>query len=248
MEECWAKALKNCSSELTKEHYVSNKIFGDYGVLIKGFPWCRNKFMPIGTSSLTRKMLCMKHNSTTSQLDVEGTRLFSNCNEFYRLGKIRDEGLLIDPPQVTLDSNGEMLERWFLKILVNFSYGSDFYIGKNSKEKGFPSKNIVDIIFGKRSVSYPNGLYIFGEMNRNYFSNEFIHVLPYIKGDEILGSVFKIRGLEFGVFFANERIDSFANSIKYSDGIFNLKGPIYHPKMIKYEIRNRFSHGLKFKW
>lgn len=49
----------------------------------------------------------------------------------------------------TFTIDGALLERWFLKTLINFSHGGQWIIGEGSHPPGLPNDELVKIAFGK---------------------------------------------------------------------------------------------------
>jgi len=68
MNECWAAPLQNCAGKISREHVITRVRFAEDELLVQGFDWCRSAPARISVSGLTRKILCVKHNSDLPQL------------------------------------------------------------------------------------------------------------------------------------------------------------------------------------
>ena len=76
MEKCWANSLGDCDGKISREHTVSESLFKGTYVDVKGFSWCKSEEKRIGLGSLTKKILCEKHNSALSPLDAAASHAF----------------------------------------------------------------------------------------------------------------------------------------------------------------------------
>ena len=73
---CYARASKDCDEPLTREHFITDDVLGAISadvkvVVVEGAAW-RDKTerrKTIGRASLSRKMLCRRHNNALSPLD-----------------------------------------------------------------------------------------------------------------------------------------------------------------------------------
>ena len=138
---CWANPLGGCGS-LSREHVVSRSVIASVcgcPLVVSGFP-----ILPagrIGINSLTANILCREHNSALSVLDSVAATLIA----FLR--KARDPG----PHQVELD--GELLERWLLKTMINV-----LVAGWADGRRWSPDGRLVEAIFGKREIPAELGM------------------------------------------------------------------------------------------
>jgi hypothetical protein len=80
--KCYLGFTNNCSSDITKEHYISNsllKLFEERKtVKITGLRWIEEKktFKLILRNSLRAHILCREHNNGLHELDTEMLRFF----------------------------------------------------------------------------------------------------------------------------------------------------------------------------
>src|SRR5438445_5099914 len=100
---CYAAMLGGCSIKMSREHPMSQSIFGDIEMVeTLGLPMPARK--PIAIKSASANVLCTHHNSLLSDLDSE-------------VGKIAD-GMqhLREGRAAIVEIDGNNIERWFLKM------------------------------------------------------------------------------------------------------------------------------------
>lgn len=123
IEGCWASTLGDCRGKLSREHYVSACLFPSGKAIVKGFSWCAEEPKTIGLQSLTRNILCERHNSGLSELDSAMLAFFETLRESDRLIGLRTKLCQKTWNIHHFQVNGNLLERWFLKTLINLNFG-----------------------------------------------------------------------------------------------------------------------------
>lgn len=197
MEKCWANILGNCGDKISREHLISKGIFADRSFRVKGFSWCKNEYKNVGIEAITRKCLCTTHNNLLTDVDNEGVRLFQVLDKIAELSSASREptGTGNDDLHVF---NGNLLERWFLKTLINVSYNSNHHLGEFGEITGRPHEYLVHVAFGKVPFSHYMGLYSLVLDGHKGVSRSQISITPVIKNNEIIGgAVFSFRGMDF---------------------------------------------------
>src|SRR5262249_11293023 len=118
LPRCWAHVLGDCDDKTSREHIISAGIFSDGLVKVKGLPWCKDGFVEIGLPNLTRKVLCVRHNNGTSDVDDGGIHAMQQFREGLVLEKTRQsmKPRIWNIIEMTVD--GKLLERWFTKTLI----------------------------------------------------------------------------------------------------------------------------------
>ena len=177
--KCWAGYFGDCKGEITAEHLVSKSLFPDGIVFVEGFDWCKN-IKKVGINSLTRKILCKKHNNDFSILDSEA-KYAINCFE-----KGKTERPI----------NGILFERWLLKTAINLSIDCNFHIGMGFSDsiKGYPAPYAIALALGKQPFAYKMGMY-FLENKEGTSNNPTEQLLmPMTINDEIGLFLFGLRG------------------------------------------------------
>jgi hypothetical protein len=126
-EGCWALCLGDCGEGMTGEHLVSEGLFQTNDITVQGFPWCLDTAKKIGLASLVANILCKKHNNALNELDTAASDAFKVFREAVHLNHVRQK-LKRQPAwnvkRFTID--GPRLERWFLKTLINISFGGQW--------------------------------------------------------------------------------------------------------------------------
>ena len=177
--KCWAACFGDCEGELTAEHLISKSLFPDGIVFVEGFDWCKN-LKKVGINSLTRKILCKKHNNDFSVLDSEA-KYAINC-----FGKGKTERPI----------NGILFERWLLKTAINLSIDCEFHIGMGFSDsvKGYPSPYAVALTLGKEPFAHKMGMYFL--VNKESIPNDAAEqlIMPMTMNDEIGLFLFGLRG------------------------------------------------------
>jgi hypothetical protein len=78
-ESCYLKDTLNCSTKISKEHYISRSILQQLGEPLRwtGLPWEKPGVeIKYGMDSLTSHILCDRHNSALSPLDQPASNAF----------------------------------------------------------------------------------------------------------------------------------------------------------------------------
>lgn len=233
---CWAAALGDCSEKMSREHTVSRSLFSDE-IIVQGFPWCSKEPKKIGISSLVRKILCQKHNNGLSELDTAALDAFNVFRESIRLNDVR--GKLKRPPiwnvkRLTID--GPRLERWFLKTLINLSFGGEWTIGRGSHPVGAISQELVEVAFGLRRFENGAGLYLSARKGENIDSFDHVSITPLTEGTNLCAGRFKFRGFTYFLNLLPERF--------HTAGESHL---LYQEVTHKCNVQGRLSHIIHVK-
>jgi hypothetical protein len=94
--------------------------------------------------------------------------------------------------------DGPLLERWFLKTLINVSSGEKWPIGPGSHRKGTPSKELVEIAFGSLRFKDGGGLYITSRAGEQIDSMDRVNVQPLTERENVVAGPFQFpRGYRF---------------------------------------------------
>ncbi len=249
MRECWAKCLSNCSETLTKEHLISASLFPKSNrIFVQGFPWCIDKQQEIGIASLTAKILCKHHNNNLSVLDSAAGHGFNN---FEHISKLIVEANSTNAQLKIKEShvNALLLERWFLKTLINVCYKGNYLIG-NSEISGIPEDDLVKICFGKSKFANEAGMYIAAGVGDKMSFGSHLILTPLIEKSEnrVVGGLFEFAGLSIFLWLIQERLP---NDFTWIENL-NSKWLSYQPsrpfKKIKFKTVSGSSHTLYFHW
>ena len=197
MRRCWARCLGDCSDKLTREHIVTRSVFLGDTVKVEGFPWCEGKVKEIGLANLTAKVLCGGHNHALSDVDTSAAKAFADIRERDRLTNVRQKmkPRLRSPRVFTL--NGPMLERWFLKTLINICSAQEYPVGSLSALQGQPSDELVQIAFGSETFRGKAGLYSVVQVGQEVQSSDKLGFMSLIEKQYVAGGLFAFRGFRF---------------------------------------------------
>lgn len=234
---CWAAVLGDCSKKMSREHTVSRSLFVSDDIMVQGFRWCLTEPKKIGLASLVAKILCEKHNNGLSELDAAALDAFNVFRECIRLNNVR--GKLKRQPmwnvkRLTID--GPRLERWFLKTLINLSFGGEWSIGRGSHPVGAVSEDLVEIAFGLRRFQDGAGLYVSGRTGESIDSFDRVSMTPLTEGECLCAARFNFRGFTF---FLNLLAQKF-----HMDGESHL---LYQNVTHKWNVQGRLSHLISIK-
>jgi len=240
--KCWAASLGDCDEKISREHIVSQALFTEDAVTVQGFPWCLDQPKTIGLANLVTKILCKKHNSELSEVDAVALAAFNAFRESVRINDVRT-GLNSRSWAIRrFVVDGVGLERWFLKTLINLSFGGDWIIGPGTHSKGMPSPELVEIAFGIRQFQNGAGLYVAGHAGEKINSRDGVRITPKTYNQNLVAGGFVFRGYRF---FLNLLCHEFR-----MDGESHL---LYHGAKLRFKVPNKkgkllFSHEIAFKW
>lgn len=246
---CWASAIGGCDDKISREHVVSKGLFDSKVVEVSGLSWCKDKPVKVGIDSITRKILCTKHNNDLSPLDSAAIDAFDCFRAQARLmAELKQHTIPTSWNHCAIDAR--RLERWFLKTLINVTFEGPLPIGFDG-EPGKPSDNLVRTAYGHEGFKGDSGMYIGVAIGMKIETADKVRFAPLIhKGAHIVGGLFTFRGLhavlsldpagldpEF--FHFSEGIDSYWRGI-------TLRRPF---DKIDFQSAPRFvAHTIVFDW
>ena len=157
---CYASILKDCSTEFTREHFVTkailDRIYSDGDLLVSGLPWLeRGEVRAAAPNTLKSWVLCKRHNNALGGLDEVALRLF-NAIEQMNLGIDNASG----PPIYRLALfNGHDIERWMLKVLCGLAVSGNLGDFEVPTSRDVPPE-WIEVLFGARPFDPEQGLYV----------------------------------------------------------------------------------------
>ena len=253
MNECWAKYLGDCLGKITGEHIITEKIWQGDEIGVFGFPWCRAKHQFIGVANFTKNMLCERHNSTLSPVDNGGIAAFDT---FRQVSKVHDQrSLNIESgfstgrfDICTYQLDGALLERWFLKTLINIEFAGDqnLPIGPYFNEPQ-PACPLVEAAYGKRTLPGNAGLYVVTGLGQNVKMEERIEYLSLISesphGDYVAGGGFVFYGFRFLLL-----VDSSAKPESFKEKNSTEIPLIHRPYQFQLTVNEHPSQEININW
>lgn len=251
---CWAGCLGGCSQVQSREHYVSKGLFNGKSIKLSGLPWCKLEEKTIGLASAASKMLCKTHNERLSTLDEEAIRAFDALREIFSL-QARQKKLKARNWKVrTWRLNGPLLERWFLKTLINLAQVQTQAIAwPNATEPRVPSREAVEACFGQRPILSPRGLYAAAAVGHRIDSRDYVSFSPIIDSltQTLAGGAFEFRGFRFVLAWTDSDLRSFIRRLGESVAVFAgwQDSDLMHPlRGVNFTVRERRAQTLKVVW
>lgn len=249
MRECWAACLGNCSDKISGEHIITDGVFSVDTVKVKGFSWCSADFKTIGLANLTRKVLCVAHNSRLSEADVAAIGLRKALCDVVDLSEARRKMQPQDWQVERFSVSGFGLERWCLKTIITIAHGGQIPIGDSDLLPGRPSLALVETAFGLKRFQAPRaGLHWIGGAGTEVRDDEGVIVTTFTGADNRLaGARFWFWGLELLLMLCNGPAGQF--SFASTDGKAMMQPKSwYRPPGLNFDVHGRRSHRLEFVW
>jgi hypothetical protein len=215
---CWANVLDDCQGPLTGEHTPSVAAWpGVEGkqnrrgrlrqpVDVKGTGRHAQPDQRRAVRRLTRPILCGFHNSATNVLDTTAGQLARAIDWFIEERENRLRTPHGNGDARTVEVDGRMVERWFLKSIINNEFGCDLPIGDPNERAGWPTRQLVGMVFDRRPVRPPYGLFLVDVPGQRFTfgRHEFrFSSLVGPAGTHIVCGLLEFRGLTFGVNLTN---------------------------------------------
>jgi hypothetical protein len=196
---CWANSLGDCCDIQSREHYVTKGLFEGTSLKLKGLPFCKLDEISVGLASAASKILCKTHNERLSILDDEAIRIFECLREIF----VRQQTQKALAPQVwkvrTWKINGRLLERWFLKTVINLVQVQTEAMNWPNGSNRLPTPDVVEACFGLRPIVSPRGLHAAAAIGHTVNSHDYVSFAPIrdTLNQALAGGAFEFRGLRF---------------------------------------------------
>lgn len=179
---CYARALNDCDPKVSKEHYFSRGVTravagrgksNTVRIIRGGKP---DLEIP-PDQAFQANVLCRRHNSALSALDVTGERLF----RFLR------EGLVLVPAYSYRTLPGRDVERWLLKVTC----------GVRAAEKKDVSLEWLRMLFGYSELPAPLGLYMHAPLGQIIHGTMGVQFAVHRRAEELSGAEVILDGVRF---------------------------------------------------
>jgi hypothetical protein len=223
MAKCWARSLGDCDS-ISGEHIFSNAIFKagcSCPLVIEGVQRIRQGVPTRGAEK--SNILCRHHNSLLSPLDAT-------------IGRVAQFQAAANDPnfQESILIEGELLERWLLKTVINCAAA-----GWAAPIKWEPSPDIARSIFGIEPVPDNLGLYSVNGIDPNHRPLGGVSFTPIHMrtppGKILAGAYVTVHGMPLLASFHTDLAQMLeAGNIPQLLNHFSEDGPqhLYHPGAI----------------
>jgi len=156
-EKCYASTTKDCSSKISREHYISNnllKFFELNGkVEIGGLAWMeRETMLKVSRQTLASKILCERHNNALSPLDTTAGSFLKTIGAFDKNFNVKQ------PTNEFKVFCGEDIERWMLKTTLGMIAARQI---RTKTNVALPEINsvFIDILYGRSEFPEKAGMY-----------------------------------------------------------------------------------------
>ena len=239
--DCWAGSLGDCEGGLSGEHTVSKCLFSGESVKVHGFHWCLDEPITVGISSLTRNILCRKHNSDLSEVDVCAKTTLDTLADSMKLATLRNELQQSHWTIKRYEIDGRLFERWFVKTLVNVALGGRYGIGRDT-QAGVPSEELVRIAFGRQSFTGYAGLHALARSGENFSLEEGVQIITMLEDSNIVMARFSFCGYRYLLSLIPEKYTHHEESIV-----------LHHGHRQYFKVRDKRgrevrSHIVQFRW
>lgn len=258
MAECWAKCIGGCKGPITGEHIVTEGIWKGDEIGVFGLPWCRSRHEFIGVGNFTKNMLCKQHNSDFSPVDVGGIAAFDTFRQVAKVHNQRalniESGFRTGRFDVcTYEFNGPLLERWFLKTLINMEMAGDqnLPIGPYLNEPG-PACELVEAAYGRRTLEGNAGLYFLAGLGQTVKMEERINYMGLVSqsphGEHVTGAGFVFYGFRFLLLLDPSSKPETLNEVSPSDGTSKHVPLIHRPLQLLVTVNDSPSQEINVTW
>lgn len=233
MKKCWANSFGKCSDKITKEHLISNSIL-QKKIVVKGFEWCKNEAKEIGSASLVNKFLCKHHNNSLSHCDSEIVKFVNTIETFFRIkNKFSKYGFSIKKVPIKYQINGTLLEKWFIKTLINISM-------TNEKEAVINFDTILPALFSDMSFEKPFGFSFAIRVGQTINFKDEISIIPLFNHNkdikELAGGIFIFRGFTIMILIPCSKFPIQENRLSIDNMDFEGLQLNWHNKEISEEM------------
>lgn len=221
MKTCYASILGGCSGGITGEHYISSSVLklishddAAPGIaVVSGHRW-KSKALPI--ASMVANILCRAHNEALSPLDNVAKSFLEAILHIHSSAKPH--------AMVTITLNGDLFERWLLKVLCGFMASGNSFSRQGQSAPQQPSQEFVRFLFGEDPLPDGFGFYfVSGAPPPAPHTHDF-GFAPLSRNGEHVGFIMSITNLRFFLAMTNPGLTP--------DGL--LRGSVYRPRFIKF--------------
>lgn len=215
----------------------------------QGLSWCTDGPVSVSVASLTRKILCSRHNNELSFADSAATSAIRAFEDAITLHKFREQYRRTNWTRKNVKIDGYELESWFLKTLINIVFKSQKLIGKFGTQPGIPPDELVEIAFQRRRFVPPAGLYTIPCVGEPSLLDGRIRVTIMAQtGTCTLGAVFVFAGLRYFLYLNDDFTPRPENFALHADPIVSRTSFLYRFRQVKFPVHGRPSHTITIQW
>lgn len=261
MAECWARCLGGCEGRISGEHTVTESLWEGDRICVQGFQWCRPSYKEIPVRSFTSNILCERHNSRLSDIGVDGGGA-SAFDVFRQAGRVHEQraaniedGFWTGRFDICeYDFNGSLLERWFLKTLINMELSGDqgFAIGPHLEHAERLHCETVEMVYGLRPFPGRSGLYFLADSSRTVRFQERVRYVSYLKtlGDKtyVAAGQFSFHGFQFILSLEPEGLPETVERRDEEGRVVGALKLIHHPGLLDFRVDEFPSQKIRVIW
>lgn len=253
---CWANGLDDCAGPLTAEHVLSASVWE----VPDGLPRTRENRLrrPLAVTTRntgersvrreftvknhTSNMLCDAHNGRASDLDAAGGVLAEHIRDLFDVHVKRLELPTLRWNVRSFVVSGPVIERWLLKVAINTLFGSKSRIGGADAEPGWPTLDLVEIVFGLRAINRETDGRFFSVQHDHNVGDQYQLAFVERKPGEASTSV-----MSYGVFHLGVQLESRKPTADILRALPHLQnGLIVHPPSAMRMERSNVE--VRFRW
>jgi hypothetical protein len=233
---CYAQRLCDCRGPVNREHVVTDAVLqavwqGAKGGSVYGLTFLDatpENPAQIGIKALTAKILCEGHNSTLSPFDAEIVKFFKALE---RLVQSEHDG---EPAARNSYVDGDHVERWMLKTLLNGLFSGNFPAPFTDRFAGqLPRDEWLQVIYRNAALPPGQGLYLSNGLGLvNYQTVFLLEVIGHETG--IVGLRMWLFGTLFSLVLTDQR-----------DAFPELAAATYRPAKI---VTQKTRNGIVLSW
>ena len=207
--KCYISFTRDCCGSISGEHYVSRSVLDAMGkdIIVSGMPWQRDgESATYGKGSMTANVLCRKHNSVLSPIDIAAERFFSSMNFFAAQLNKKTWSKRISIRVI----RGELLELWALKTLLGiFHAGIARSDGVRLKDGFSLRPESFGAPLAGTPVKHPLGMYVRSALNHRFQIENSVAMAPLTSnpGSDVIGLWIKMAGQDIKFFFEKATVD-----------------------------------------
>lgn len=229
--------MGSCSEKMSREHPISRAMFEGDEIRVQGFPWCRDTPRRISVGNLTKKVLCQKHNSELSDLDMVGGEARKAFSQTNRAGDFHGALPSIRGYHVAF-LDGRKFERWCLKTLISISFLGECPIGGNANGPGRVDGEAVRLAFGLSDFQSGTGLYSIGSVGQEFSCAPHIRIAPLVGNEgHIFGALLIIFNFRFALMLEDMANDHIRIMSKGGISLVDRSEVCYRPAKLGIRVR-----------
>lgn len=222
---CWASCLGDCAEGMSDEHLISECLFPSGDIFVQGYSWCKDKPKAFRVERLVKRILCRSHNGRLSSMEAAAKRSVQTLMEAFDLFMTRDALRQRRWSIKRFDVDMLMLERLFVKTLINLNHVRGWQVGDDPTHPQTPTRELVEVAFGLRRFTDAKGLYIPAKAGDNVTPREgAVRFTAVTNRERLVAGKFLLWGFPFV-------LSIFPDPIETNDG--------------RYLMRHNVKHGFK---